>query len=150
MKKIGEYTTRGTVTSDDSTNRIILFDGRFDTAYRVVEFRIGPNEVTGSTGVNLSAKLMTFDNGLTGTNWNWENNGEIAWALMAFDGNDPRMSADNFHLIDPDNLVVEALYIRAADQQGSDVKCNYFIRMEKYDITEWQGALSMVRNRSQA
>ena len=150
MKKIGEYTTRGTVTSDDSTNRIILFDGRFDTAYKVVEFRIGPNVVDGSTSVNLSAKLMTYDNGLTGTNWNWENNGEIGWALMAFDGNDPRMSADVFHLIDPDNLVVEDLYIRAADQQGADLKCNYFIRMEKYDITEWQGALSMVRNRSQA
>ena len=150
MKKIGEYTTRGSIVSDDSTNRIILFDGRFDTAYKVVEFKIAPNNVTASTGMNLVAKLMTDDDATSGTNWNWDNNEEIAWACCAFDGNDPRMSADNLNVVDPDNLVVEDLYIRAADQQGSDIKTNYFIRLEKYDITDSQGALAMVRNRSQA
>ena len=70
--------------------------------------------------------------------------------LFAFDANDSRCTGVPFHLIDPDNLVVEYLFIRAVDQQGNDVSCNYFISMEKYDITEWQGALAMVRNRSQA
>ena len=150
MKKVGEYTTRGSIVSDDSTNRIILFDGRFDTGYKVVEFKIAPSNVSASTGMNLTAKLMTDDDASTGTNWNWDNNEEIAWACCAFDGNDPRMSADNLNLVDPDNLVIEDLYIRARDQQGADILCNYYIRLEKYEITDSQGALAMVRNRSQA
>ena len=37
MKKIGEYTVRGQI-SDGIVEKIILFDGRFDTGYRVTSF----------------------------------------------------------------------------------------------------------------
>ena len=45
-------------------------------------------------------------------------------------------------------MVVEDLYIYVREGGGA-AGINYYIEMEKYDITEWQGALSMVRNRSQ-
>lgn len=149
MKKIGEYTTRGRILSNDSTHRIILFDGRFDTGYKVVEFRISPNDITDTNALNLTAKLMTDDDGSLGTNWRWDNNEEIGWALFAFDGNDAKMSYD-YTQVDPDNLVVQDLYIRGADAQGSDVQMNYFIKLEKYEFNDSTGALAMVRNRSQA
>ncbi len=41
MKKIGEYTTRGIITSSDTeSHKIQLFDGRFDTGYRVTSFKV--------------------------------------------------------------------------------------------------------------
>ena len=149
MKKIGEYTTRGSVRTDNSVNRIILFDGRFDTAYRITEFVIGEHDVDQTNHRVFKAKLMTDDTAGVGINWNWDNNEEIGWATITADANST-ISPTSFNLVDPDNLVVEDLYILADEGTGNDVKMNYFIRMEKYDITDSQGALAMVRNRSQA
>ena len=149
MKKIGEYTCRGSIRSDNSSNRIILDDGRFDTAYRVVDFVIGPHDMDNLFTFAFTAKLLTDDDTSTGVNWNWEDNAEIGWAAFAFDGN-ATDTLGNFKQIDPDNLVVQDLFIRADEANGNDKKLNYFLRMEKYDITDSQGALAMVRNRSQA
>jgi hypothetical protein len=148
MKKIGEYTTRGSIPADDSLHRIILDDGSFKTGYRVVEFIIGPNDMD-QTGVRVySAKLMTDDDTTTGLNWNWDNNEEIAWASFALDANSSN-APNVFSLVDPDNLVIQDLFVMGSEYAG-DAPINYFIRLHKYEITDWQGALGMVRNRSQA
>ena len=152
MKKIGEYTTRGKVNTDKVANRIILFDGRFDTGYRITEFRIAPHNMESSSSRMFTAKLMTDNDVSTGANWNWDNNEEIAWAAASYDANSQTITGETiYNLVDPDNLVIEDLYIIADEGVGSaDIEMNYFIRMEKYDITDSQGALAMVRNRSQA
>ena len=38
MKKIGEYTVRGRLAAQE-TAKIQLFDGRFDTAYKIKDFK---------------------------------------------------------------------------------------------------------------
>ena len=148
MKKIGEYTTRGSVQTDNSVNRISLDDGSFKTGYRVVEFVVAPNTIGTTSGQVYTAKLMT-DDAAVGINWNWDNNEEIAWSIFAFDANAISMP-NMFSQVAPDNLVIQDLYLVADEGLGTDTKMNYFIRLEKYEITDWQGALSMVRNRSQA
>jgi len=44
MKKIGSYTARGIIDTGSSslglTKKINLFDGRFDTAYRITKFEL--------------------------------------------------------------------------------------------------------------
>ena len=152
MKKIGEYTTRGSIRTDNALNRIILFDGRFDTAYKILEFKIAPHDMDDTSPRLFTSKLMTDDNAAIGINWNWDNNEEIAWASASYDANGGTQTGETmFNLVDPDNLVIEDLYILADEGVGSaDVKMNYYIRMEKYDITDSQGALAMVRARSQA
>ena len=150
MKKIGEYTTRGSIKSDNVANRIILFDGEFTTGYRVVEFVIAPHDMDNTTIRNYAAKLMTDDDSSTGLNWNWDDNSEIGWSIFGYDAN-ATSQTNRFSLVDPDNLIIEDLYIIADEAVGGgDSKLNYFIRMEKYDITDSKGALAMVRNRSQA
>lgn len=148
MKKIGEYTMRGKCGIAAAPERLILFDGRFDTAYRVVEFSIA--SVTQNINIEAAAKLMTDNDGISaGSNdWNWNNNEEIAWARI---GNNANIAASHTaeSYIDPDHLVVEDLYIKANTNEG-DEEINYMMVLEKYDISDGQGALAMVRNRSQA
>ena len=150
MKKLGEYTTRGSIRTDGSLNRIILDDGRFDTAYRVVEFKICTADVDSTSIRGFSCKVMTDDDGSPGINFNFDNNEEIAWAFFCWDANGPQSHIE-WNLVDPDNLVVQDLFLVADETVSSaDLKMNYYIRLEKYEVTDWQGALAMVRNRSQA
>lgn len=146
MKKIGDYTCRGTIVGNGA-EKVILFDGRFDTAYKVVEFRVAgdPNIETGVDGYGLLSTVD--DSGITdGGDWRWENNDQLAWAATTFSGSGATIS--EYTLVDPDNLVVEDLYVYGR-LGGGGAGINYFIRLEKYDITDSLGALAMVKNRSQ-
>lgn len=149
MKKIGEYTTRGSVTTGDVMNRIILDDGSFKTGYRVVDFMIAQHDMDEASTTTLTAKLLTDGRGTPGRNWNWDNNAEIAWAAYTHDAN--AIAPNDFKQLDPDNLIIQDLFIVADNNASGAVELvNYFIRLEKYEITDYQAALAMVRNRSQS
>ena len=154
MKKIGEYSVKGQIdTSDDDQKRIILFDGRFDTAYRVVSFEINFKDRTSTSSEVASAKLTTVPysampaSGLGNREWNWDVNTEIAWASCAADANGISTQTPDA-VIDPDNMIVEDLFIGAYSYTDTE-QINYIIKLEKYDITDSQGALAMVKNRAQ-
>ena len=151
MKKIGEYTCRGQMTVENTLHRIILFDGSFDTAYRLVDFRIAPQDV--KTAANdVVGKVVTDDTTagsiVDGGIWNWDDNREIAWCStemrVSFGPSFTNLT------IDPDNLIVEDVFVTYGYSGTADIPCNYYMRFEKYDITDSQGALAMVRARSQA
>ena len=146
MKKLGEYTCRGQMDTENVFNRIILFDGRYDTAYKLVEFKICPRDVK-TAGNDVCAKVVTDDSALEdGALWNWQDNREIAWCST-----EVRVSfGPSFtnSTVDPDNLIVEDCFVTYG-HVTTDSPVNYFMRFEKYDISEWQGALAMVRNQSQ-
>jgi hypothetical protein len=147
MKKLGDYTTRGRV-ADTGYERLMLFDGRFDTGYRITKFRVfgDPNAETGVEGYGCLS--TDIDPEMTdGGDWNFEANNQIAWATTTYSGSGATVS--EWTLVDPDNLVIEDLYIYVREGGGA-AGMNYYIEMEKYDITDWQGALTMVRNRSQS
>jgi hypothetical protein len=146
MKKVGEYTVRGQLSGDGDPpfNRIDLFDGRFDTGYRITKFRIWP--ASWSTDTADSFAILFTDDGVSANAFlpDASDNSQIGWAA-----NGTTVSEEitpEFTLIDRDNMVVQDLYISIR----SDVGVNYYIEMDKYEFTDWQGALSMVRNRSQA
>ena len=144
MKKIGEYTAKGTMASGVN-ERIILFDGRFDTAYRVTNFQVSPFDID-STGIHGCIGKLSTISGANEKVWDWGDNTEVAWATFSWDSNSP--TAGNMNcIVDPDNMVVEDLYL-AADEDGGSCM-NYMITLEKYDISEWRGALAMVRNSAQ-
>lgn len=144
MKKLGSlYTVRGQVPVNTVNHRIQLFDGRFDTAFRIVEFSIADASPLSN---NEFQGVVATDEMSVATSFDWSDNIEIAWALWHAPtaGSGPKVS-----WVDPDNLVVQDLYL--TNRGGTDnTNLNYMIRLQKYDISEWRGALSMVRNRSQA
>ena len=152
MKKIGDYTVRGTIGDgvtdlvDGVEERIILFDGRFDTAYKITKFVIAPGD---TDDPDIMARLTTEPN-LVSTIvgfWHWGDNRQIAWASN--NGSTDVVAIDNVSIVDPDNLVVEDLFVSFRFASSDTKLVNYMIEMEKYDITDDKGALTMVRNRSQ-
>jgi hypothetical protein len=147
MKKIGTYTVRGSMGISSTSiggdrKKIELFDGRFDTGYKVVKFFVW------ALDTECHGTLSTVDEGTASTSvdamMDAGDNTQIAWASGPASGSGPL--ADG--IVDPDNMIVEDLFIRGY-ATGSSQPWNYFIEMEKYDITDWQGALAMVRNRAQ-
>ena len=155
MKKIGDYTARGTVNEEDTfagnPQKITLFDGRFDTAYRVIEFKIWGSDFGGPSNADCIGKLSKNAIGsVSQVNFmRADDDNQIAWATSGAIGADA--GGDNFgeSIIDRDNLVVEDLYVyvRTANTTASD-PINYLVVLEKYEIPESQGALLMARDRA--
>jgi hypothetical protein len=141
MKKIGEYTVRGRLVAQE-TAKIQLFDGRFDTAFKVIDFKIAPASLTSGEDAFMYVATKEGIGSVNGQTWDWSNNVEIAWAIQ---GSAASSTFDQVVVIDPDNLVVEDLFVTNSNSGIA----NYLITMEKYDITEYRGALAMVRNQAQ-
>ena len=151
-KYIGEYTARGIVSEADTQagnpQKIPLYDGRADTAYRVTGFKIWGS--TGSSGMDTAGKLSKNDDGVTAqTNFfRADDHNQIAWAGSDGFGD---IFQTEVSIVDPDNLVIEDLYIyvRCNNSAGGSEPINYLVMMEKYQIDEWKGALTMARDRAQ-
>ena len=151
MKKIGEYTARGQVSEDLTEqgipDKITLFDGRFNTGYRVTDFKIWTSNVLAGTAA--AAKLSTSGTSSTARAdfFRADKNDQIAWAVteMTTDGGTSGGFADAIG--DFDNLVIEDLYVYVRCETH-ETPINYMITMEKYEITDWKGALAMARDRA--
>ena len=157
MKSLGFYTMRGDITPTANTGtygdegdltRILLFDGKFDTAFRVTKFEVWPADTTATA--DCSAILATDKAGLEdydlGTQYASDVR-QIAWSSANQVTSGVRDIGQS--VIDRDNLVVQDLWIAGYNGSTGTKQVNYYIELEKFDITEWQGALSMVRNRAQ-
>jgi hypothetical protein len=139
--KDGLLTLRGKVLAGQ-VEKIMLFDGKFNTAYRIKSFTCVPQDIT--TSENVTMKVLTEDAPHT-TGWFWAKNTEIAWALW---DRATSVSPGKYNRVDYDALIVEDLYLDASGDAGEFL--NYMIELEKVKITEWVGALAMVRNSSQS
>jgi hypothetical protein len=142
MKKIGEYTCRGRLLHN-ITKRITLFDGRFDTGYKVITFEVLTDEPSNSA-TDVTGVLATEEAAAT-NDWNLGDQRQIAWA-----GHQGALFPAKAGTVDPDNFIVEDLYVRGANAAGTNYYVNYFIVMEKYETTDWRGALALVRNSAQS
>jgi hypothetical protein len=144
MKKIGEYTCRGRLFHA-ITKRITLFDGRFDTGYKVVSFKLLTDDP--STAANDVFGVLATEEAAATDDWNLGDQRQIAWA-----GHENRQGgpAAQGGAVDPDNFVVEDLWVRGNNGSGTNYYVNYIIVMEKYETTDWRGALAMVRNSAQS
>ena len=141
MKLIRKATMRGSV-EDGTVERKSLFDGRFDTGWRITSFTIWPEDPT-SGNSDCFGVLATEASAAT-SDWNADDNRQIGWSSSNMQGYGavPAMS-----IVDEENLIVEDLYIYGNDANDNDV--NYLIEMEQYSFSDWRGALAMVRNNAQ-
>jgi len=147
MKKIGQYTARGTVpganASDGSPIELTLFDGRFDTGYVVTEFRIWSTAYNSDSAADCIGKISLSANSTTGTAeyFRADDENEIGWCASEGADRSANDAGMGPGIIDPNNLVIQDLYVYARNATGDAI--NYMITMEKYEFSEWRGALGM-------
>ncbi len=151
MKKIGQYTARGEVTEVETEagnpSKVTLFDGSFKTGYRVTSFYVWSSSISSSSNPDVTGKLATSPDCSTASTEFLQaaDSREIAWAAVR-GSTDTAFDAAPGTIIDPDNFIVEDLYVYGRTA-GSGIKMNYLITMDKYEISEWQGALCMARDK---
>jgi hypothetical protein len=145
MKKIGVYTAKGTVDSG-TVERLHLYDGSFKTAYKIVSIKCAVSDLSSAAEAYLV--VSTEPTGRSADIWDWGDNTELGWAYFktSLGANEGGVFYNN---VDKDNLIVEDLHIQSLTD-ATPTYINYEIELEKYAITDSQGALAMVRNRSQA
>lgn len=153
MRKIGEYTARGQVTENESEagtpNRIRLFDGRFDTGYRVRFFVVWGSSASSSSMPDCSGKLATSPNCQTAVDgfFDASDGREIAWSGTA-GSTDTWFNSPPAVIIDEENFIVEDLYVYVRGAIDT-TPINYLVVMDKYDTSESFGAVTMARDRAQ-
>lgn len=153
MKKIGTYTARGIVSEAETIagnpQLISLNDGLFTTAYRVIGFNIWAASYDSSSAPDCIGKLSKNEFGTTGAAnfMRADDDNQIAWAASAGSADGGLGFGDG--LLDKDNLIIEDLYVYVRTTGTDTNAINYIIEMEKYEINDWQGALTMARDRAQ-
>ena len=153
MKKIGEYTARGIVLETETVagvpQKIPLFDGQFTTAYRVTRFQVWGSNVSGNGGYAFG-KLSKNDTGATAEAdfFRADDDNQIAWSQAGHSTSGYSISGMGDFIIDRDNMIVEDLYVYV-HSNVSGLEINYLIEMDKYEISDWQGALTMARDKAQ-
>jgi len=124
-------------------NRLQLFDGKYTTGYRVVDFKICPKIPTSQEEV--MALISTEPKSGVPSSFNFQDNENVAYYLW----NAPNQTEHSeWYLIIPDNMAIEDLYI-ACYTTGDEPLLNYYIELEKYEFPAWQGAGTLVKNLSQ-
>ena len=112
-KYIGTFTARGKISENDSEQgrpaRVRLFDGQFDTAFKVIEFYVWGASTGGSTTGDCVGKLSTSPNVESGPGdfFNADDAREFAWAYSEVGTDSGGGGLDQ--IIDPENLLVEDL-----------------------------------------
>lgn len=146
MKKIGTYTLRDSMGISSTSiggdrARVHLDDGRFDTGFVIRKFVVWA--LDGECHGTLST---VFEGSASSTDYMMDagDNTQIAWASSPGSGVGPLDDG----IVDPDNLVIQDLHIRGYATSTSQ-PWNYLIVMDKYEFSDWRGALAMVRNRAQ-
>ena len=153
MKKVGTYTARGIVSEDETElglpQKISLFDGLFTTAYVVTSFQVWTSNIL-ATAAGCVGKLSKTDTGVTAREnfFRADDDNQIAWAVSEIETDGGGLGPFGGTIIDRDNMIVEDLfvYIRATTHE---TPINYLIEMDKYEISDWKGALTMARDRQQ-
>lgn len=149
MKKIGSYTAKGKA-SHLIEEKILLDDGEFNTGYVVTGFTIYPIDFTGGSPSTTSGigRLAT-QNGLSVVRESFIDASLNSFvAADAISGGFENVTQDSRSFIDPDNLIIQDLFVTILNAADKDM--NYMITMDKYQFTDWKGALAMTRNKSQA
>ena len=124
-------------------NRIQLWDGKFTTGYRIVEFKIIPKSPQNQEEV-LSI-ISTEPRSGVPSNFNLSLNQELAYATW----NVPNQTEYSFwNLIVEGNMAIEDLWI-SCYTTGDDPLLNYYIVLEKYSMSDWEGAGVLVDNLNQ-
>jgi hypothetical protein len=138
------HTMRGRVEYN-SPKRLILDDGQFTRAHRVVAVHTWPASIT--SGVSEEADVTLALDYDPNANWDASDNRQIGWAGFRNGATASSESLNAWSLIDPDHIVVRDLYIINNNSLSSAT--NYMVILEEVAINENEAVLALIKERSQ-
>ena len=140
----------------DGAKHLVVDDGNFNDAWRVVKFVVAPSDVADSQagGRDCVAVLATHPEAVIGDTstiigWNWEDRRQVAWsALSMFGSHSPDHTG--FNLIDPQHIVVRDLYFALGAASATGVtEFVYFIELERVTLNDNQAVMAIIQEESQ-
>lgn len=137
------HTLRGRV-DPNTVKRLIIDDGRFTHAMRVVEFHVAGDPESGLG--DCYASLGTTPD--FPRPWDWSDNRQIAWASFGQFATPGHGSFES--IIDSDRVVVTDLFIRGNSNPGAgDPGINYLVVLESIKLTQDEAVLQLIKERAQ-
>ena len=152
MKLIGTYTARGVCSETETTSgdpqRIFLHDGSNKTGYRVIDFKIWSSQVDTTAASGCVGKLSKNDIGVTSSEnfFRADDDNQIAWAVSGHAADAGTAGQFDEAIIDPENLVIDDMFVYVRSSSTPSDPINYLVTMEKYEIDGWRGTLEMARD----
>lgn len=134
MRSMRRRTLRGQLTGNE-VRRLIIDDGKFTHGHRVTEFYVFP--ATAADWRDGLVVLCLDDDAHTSANA--DDNREIGWSIFNTTG---RTSST---ILSPEHIAVQDLFI----QSVGTTTFNYVVVIEPISMTESQGILQLIKERSQ-
>jgi hypothetical protein len=143
-----EFPARAAADPPNTGRRLlILDDGRINIGYRIIDFRIWNADSTGEYDAYSTQAHLSMSLDITSALDDASDNREIAWAAY---NTGTGFGIDQFHLVDPNHIVVRDLNLLFTQVANSNVaRVNYYILMEEYDITDQEAIISIIKEESQ-
>lgn len=132
------HTLRGRLDGNE-IRRLIIDDGRFTHAMRVVSFVVFPRSVASGNDIQVTLSLNRDFN----VPFDAANNGQIGWGSWWSDAS----AKHDWSYVDPDHLVVRDLYISNTSAAASEA--NYVIKLEAQDISDDEAILQLIKENQQ-
>lgn len=134
MRSMRSRTMRGQLTGNE-IKRLIIDDGNFTHGHRVTEFYVFP---ASSADWRDGIVVLCLDDDAH-TTANADDNREIGWSIFNTTG---RTSST---VLSPEHIAVQDLFI----QSVGTTTFNYVVVIEPIGMTESQGILQLIKERSQ-
>jgi hypothetical protein len=125
---------------DNEQRRIVVDDGNFNDGWKIVNFTVGGDALTGN---EIAGKVSLKPVPVSG--WDWGLNTEIAWASAR---STAEASWGGFpNAVDPSAVVVADLYVTGTSSAGGPI--NFMIEIERVSLSDDAAILALIQERAQ-
>jgi len=138
---MGKVVTIRGVGTVPNVEKVLLFDGSFNTAYKILDFQIAPTSPIASEEISATVNTIEVSHDST---WNWALNTQVGWAAWNVPINSRFGQYSN---VDDEALIVEDLFLDFTGDSGQTV--NWELKLEQVSIKDYEAALAMVNARAQ-
>lgn len=138
---MGKVVTLRGVGTAPNVEKVLLFDGSFNTAYKILDFQITPTNPQSSDEISATVNTIEVSHSIT---WNWALNTQVAWAGFNIPINSRFGQYTN---VDEEAIIVEDLFIDFSGTTGTTI--NWELKLEQVSIKDYEAALAMVNARGQ-
>tara|TARA_Y100000015_G_C2379848_1_gene84424 strand:+ start:508 stop:912 length:405 start_codon:yes stop_codon:yes gene_type:complete len=127
-------TIRGLINPSSPVKRLLAFDGRTNTAYKITQFEV---MFGGGSQIDNMQATLGLDEDIGAIDFG--DNRSFGWACGNINGHTV--------VLDPEHLVIGDLFIRASIPAGSQL--NYLVTLEQIEVDDNTAVITLIKERAQ-